>query len=90
MLKGHDRRSPASSCRCMLLGYDMKDRGGQHLMVGDHPKGVKRHFAPEKFLKYMPGLAKALDELNITVYNCTIESAIEVFQKRRLEDVLGA
>lgn len=72
----------------ILVGYDMKDRDGRHNVIGDHPPAIKRPSDFELFRKNISSLAPTLDYLGVTVYNCTIDSALDCFVKKDLKDVL--
>lgn len=72
----------------ILVGYDMKDRDGRHNVIGHHPKEVKRPYDFTLFKQKITELASTLDYLGVTVYNCTLDSDLECFPKRKLEDVL--
>lgn len=73
----------------ILVGFDMKDAAdGRHLMTGDHPRGVKRPFNPERKVKAFSSLVEPLEAVGIKVYNCTLDTALTCFEKRELIDVL--
>lgn len=75
----------------ILVGYDMQDREqGVHNIIGDHPKAIKRPTDFPKFRDSIGTLVKPLEDLGIKVYNCTIDTALNCFQKRDLKDVLRA
>lgn len=72
----------------ILVGYDMKDRDGKHNVIGDHPKAIKRPSDFELFKNNIASLVPVLDYLGVKVYNCTIDSALDCFEKKDLKDVL--
>lgn len=75
----------AGASRVILLGYDCGFTGGQVHWHGDHPPGLGNagslHSWPEKF-------RKLADTLACDVINCSRETALRVFPRGRLEDVL--
>lgn len=72
----------------ILVGYDMKDRDGRHNVIGHHPDAVRRPYDFDLFRKNIAELVPVLDYLGVTVYNCTIDSALDCFEKKDLKDVL--
>lgn len=77
--------------RLILVGYDMKDAAdGRHNIAGDHPAEIKRPTNFVLFREHMKTLLKPLEDLGITVYNCTIDTELTCFPKKELTDVLGA
>lgn len=72
----------------VLVGFDMQDSNGRHNIIGDHPKEVKRPSNFPLFIHNISSLVKPLEDLGITVYNCSNNSALECFKKKRLIDVI--
>lgn len=72
----------------ILIGYDMKDTDGKHNIHGDHPPEIKMPCNFKMFRTKLATLVKPLEDLGIKVYNCTIDTALECFERRELEDVL--
>lgn len=72
----------------ILIGFDMKDRNGKHNIIGDHPAEVKTPYNFSTFIKNITTLVKPLEDLGIKVYNCTIDSDLDCFEKKDLADVL--
>lgn len=75
--------------KIFLIGYDMKDSSeGKHNIIGDHPIEIKRQSNFATFIKIMRDIVKPLENLGITVYNCSIDSDLDCFEKRDLKDVI--
>lgn len=72
----------------ILVGFDMQDSRGRHNIIGDHPKEIKRPSNFELFRDNIGTLVKPLEELGIKVYNCTADTALNCFPKRKLTDVI--
>ena len=73
----------------ILIGYDMKDaKDGRHNIVGHHPRGVRRPYDFNLFMSTLSSLVPVLDNLGVSVYNCTIDSALTCFPRKDLTDVL--
>ena len=73
----------------LLLGYDMKKSlNGDYNVRGDHPKAIKGSTKFSVFQQKFTHLVEPLDKLGIKVYNCTRDTDLHCFPKRRLEDVL--
>lgn len=72
----------------LLLGYDLHaDAKGRHRWHGDHPYGGP----PPPYILFrerMATLVEPLQELGVTVINCTPDSALEHFEQRPLRTVL--
>lgn len=73
--------------RILLLAYDAKEgRGGKKHHHADHPD---QSLAPyQQMLAFMPKLASDLKAMSIEVVNCSTDTALECFQKGKLEDYL--
>lgn len=72
----------------ILLGYDMKHSGKQENCIGRHPDEIRRPHQFPMFIYSISQLVKPLSDMGITVYNCTIDSDLNCFQKKGLADVL--
>lgn len=74
--------------RVILLGYDCQHTGGRKHWHGDHPEGGGSGNAgsvgkwPAQFLELVRHLA------GVEVINCSRETALTVFPRAQLEDVL--
>lgn len=73
----------------ILIGYDMKHKGGQENCIGKHPDEIRRRHDFPLFIGSIQKLVKPLYDLGISVYNCTIDSDLNCFPKKGLTDVLG-
>lgn len=72
----------------ILVGFDMKKRGVSHNVIGDHPKAIKRPADFNLFIENMNSLAQTLDNMNVKVYNCTLDTALKCFEQEELKNVL--
>lgn len=73
----------------ILIGYDMKDKpDGRHNIIGHHPQGVRRQYDFNLFISTLTSLRPVLDNMGVTVYNCTIDSALKCFETKELKNVL--
>jgi len=72
--------------RIVLLGYDMQRTNGQGHWFGEHPTPQPSPLGA--FRGMFDGLRQPLQELGITVTNCSRETALTAFPRARLEDVL--
>ncbi len=77
--------------RILLLGYDMKPGAdGRTHWFGDHEDWPTRpNLFRDIFLPHFEGLAHALDAIGVSVVNCTPGSALDVFPKASLDQVLA-
>lgn len=78
----------ANPKKIILVGFDMQDTGGKHNIIGDHPREVKRQTNFELFKANIATLTKPLELLEIDVYNCSINTALNCFKKAELADVI--
>lgn len=75
--------------RLILIGYDLKDtEDGKHNIIGHHPKEIRRPYNFQLFRENIQSLAPFLANKGIKVYNCTIDSALQGYERAKLEDVL--
>jgi len=77
--------------RILLLGYDMKpdELGRTHWHAGEinyHKPTNQATF--DRFIKYYDEINKSCNKLGVEVLNVNPDSAIEVFKKVKLEEVL--
>lgn len=70
--------------RILLLGYDMRP-GHWH---GGHPTETRPGVYAECMLPSFPAVAAALDRLGIECINCTPGSALDVFARGSIADLL--
>lgn len=76
--------------RIILVGYDMKKApDGQYNVRGQHPVELKSLGKFSKFMEKIATLRAPLAQHGVTVYNCTIDTDLQCFAKRDLEDVLS-
>lgn len=77
--------------RILLLGYDMKpDSSGKTHWFGDHADWPTRaSIYANVMLPCFKTLVSPLNELGVTVINCTPDSALETFPRLPLEDALA-
>lgn len=73
--------------RVFLLGYDCQYTGGQRHWHGNHPAGLGNAAGianwPDQFVGLLPRLKDA------QVINITRQTALDMFQKMRLEEALA-
>lgn len=75
--------------KIILIGFDMKDSAdGRHNIDGDHPPSLKRGFNSERNINSFRSVAELLETMGVKVYNCTLDSALDCFEKRELIDVI--
>lgn len=77
------------AARVVMLGYDCQHTGGMRHWHGDHPPGTAGNAAP----KTMAGWPAKFRELasalrGVEIINCSRETALDVFPRANLEDVL--
>lgn len=73
--------------RIILLGYDCQKTGGKTHWHGNHPKGLGNAGS----IGTWPGMFERLKkDLNgIEIVNCTRETALRMFERKPLEEVLN-
>lgn len=75
--------------KIILLGFDMKKGpNGEHNIDGDHPKYIKKPFRGDLNARKMRNALVSLELNDITVYNCSLDSAIDCFPKKDIRDAL--
>jgi hypothetical protein len=76
------------AAKIVLLGYDMQlGPKGRQYWHADHP--MKQISPYAQFRRNFETLVKPLQDLGIEVINCSRDSALKCFPKRRLEDVFA-
>lgn len=74
--------------RIVLLGYNMNGSGPAHFF-GNHPAGLNQTRALYPgWAKSFDALVRPLAEAGIEIFNCTENSSLEAFPRRRLREVL--
>lgn len=76
------------AARVILLGFDNKT-GKNHHFFGKHPAGLSRHMPFEMWRKAYERALPDLEKMGVEVINCTRDTALEMFPKRNLQDVLS-
>jgi len=75
--------------RIVLLGFDMRKVDGKTNWHDDYGVPKKFQFNPySRFLKPFDGIAKDLNRQNVECVNATPDSALDVFPKLSLDEVL--
>lgn len=73
--------------RAILIGYDQGlSADGKAHWFGDHPNGVKSNYS--SWVKNYESLAEHAKEIGFPIINCSIETTLTCFDRRKLEDVL--
>ena len=72
--------------RILLLGYDMQPTETGSHWFGEHPDGVEPSWM--NMLQHYPSLVKPLKEKGVEVINCTQSTALEVFPRGKIEELL--
>lgn len=76
--------------RVLLLGYDCQHTGGERHWHGDHPPGTAGNAAPKTVAKWPQQFRELKSRLRgIEVINATRETALDVFPRAELEQVLA-
>jgi hypothetical protein len=80
----------SGAARVLMLGYDCRHGGdGKRHWHGDHPPGTAGNAAPQTVAKWPAQFRKLRDAFpKLEIINCTRETALDVFPRARLEDVL--
>lgn len=73
--------------RVIMLGYDCQKTNGQAHWHGDHPAGLGNAGMVHKWPEQFRALAQALPA-GVEVFNCSRTTALDVFPRRKLEEVL--
>lgn len=72
--------------RVILIGYDCQHTGGKAHWHGDHPAGLGNAGSVDKWPDQFRLLAARLPKADII--NCTRQTALTVFRRENLEDIL--
>jgi hypothetical protein len=72
--------------RIVLLGYDMQPSNGKDHYFGAHP--YENELPYRLFLMHFPTIVEPLRELGIEVVNCSRETALTIFPRQPLREVL--
>ena len=72
--------------RVIMLGYDCAKSGGQVHWHGDHPAGLGNAGSMPKWPKQFQKLAD--DLRSVEIINCSRQTALGMFPRRPLEEVL--
>jgi hypothetical protein len=70
--------------RIVLLGFDAKPVAGKDHWFGQHPNGLKQIQPYQLWLDRFPQLAHELAIQDVEVINCSMESAIQCFNKQEI------
>lgn len=76
----------AGAKKIILLGYDCQHTDGQRHWHGNHPKGLGNADVVDKWPAQFERLAESLN--NVEVVNCSRQTALDVFPRRKLAKVL--
>ena len=71
--------------RIILLGYDCQKTGGKSHWHGDHPRGLGNAGSIGTWPLQFYTLSK---RINTEIINCSRETALTMFERRPLEEVL--
>lgn len=77
------------AAKILLLGFDMKEGPNKRRhWFGNHPGVLNAvgNFGP--WIRSFKQLAAAMKRMNVEVLNCTVDTALDCFQKVKLEDAL--
>ncbi len=78
----------AGATKIILLGLDMQaPASGEPHYHGDHPDRIRSDYA-NTMLPYFSSLAEALEHRDVEVINCSPGSAIDCFERGKIEDIL--
>lgn len=79
----------AGAHRVLLLGYDCQHTGGKTHWHGSHPRGLGDASSTKKWLIRFGELARDLGD-KAHIFNCSRETALDMFERRPLEECLSA
>jgi hypothetical protein len=70
-----------------LIGYDMKlSKEGKRHWFGDHPEPLRNSSPYNRWVEHFEVLAKHLAKEQVTVINCSLDSAIPYFKRGIFEE----
>lgn len=72
----------------VLLGFDMQRTGGLSHWHGDHPAGLTNVTGIEGWRKNFGPLAADLKAAGVRCVNCSVETAIDCFERADVRDIL--
>lgn len=79
----------SGAARVLMLGYDCQYKDGKKHWHGDHPPGTAGNAAPKTVAKWPADFRRLRDaSKGIEIINCSRETALDVFPRANLEDVL--
>ena len=71
-----------------LVGFDMQETYGRKHWFGNHPVGLGELHSYESWIRRMNVLAEDIStKTDCTVYNCSVETALECFPRSTLSDL---
>jgi hypothetical protein len=74
--------------RILLIGFDMKLIAGKRHWFGDHPGPLNKNSDYRDWITKYQRIAIDLERMGIECFNCSMESALDCFPKRRLDELL--
>lgn len=74
--------------KIILLGYDMQRTNGKDHWFGKHPEGLRNSSPYKQFAKAFKSTVPDLERAEVTVVNCTRETALECYPKAELRNTL--
>lgn len=76
--------------RVLLLGYDLGHRDGSPShWFGEHPPVLRSRSPYATFIEMFRLLVTPLEQLGVTVINCSRQTALECFPRQSLHEALG-
>ena len=70
--------------RLLLVGFDMKTDKGKRHWFGDHPGHLHKASDYADWLRKYEVIARDLKKMGVECINCSMNSALECFEKRPL------
>ena len=78
-------------CRTILLaGFDMRAPDGKHNYHDNHTREIPESIYEDYFVTPFEALATDAEKLGVTIFNCTIGSALDTFHIVPMDEVLNA
>ena len=79
----------SGAARVLMLGYDCQHTDGKRHWHGDHPPGTAGNAAPHTVAKWPAHFRKLKASYpGVQIINCSRQTALDVFPRANLEDVL--
>lgn len=75
------------AAQIVLLGFDQQDPKGVAHWHGQHPQEIRRAFNFPMWAERFEEAARDLRRLRIDVHNCSRETSLRCFDRRKLEEV---